>query len=403
MKILYIHQYFRTPYEPGGTRSYWISQELIKAGHEVIMLTTSEKKMETEIERTTIDGIKVIYVNVPYHNAMGVLRRFFSFVRFMLKSLTIAWKENNIDLVIATSTPLTVGFPALVLKKIKGIPYIFEVRDLWPEVPIQMGALKNRFLIGLARWFERSVYNNAKHIIALSPGMRDGVLDQKIKEEKVSMIPNMSKIDAFWPREKDVDLMQEMGLKRDSFKVVYFGAMGAANAMEYIYEATKQLRNDDDIEFLFMGSGFWEPKLRKISHEDGLTHLHFFGNIAMDRLSKIVNFSDVSLVTFSNLPILSTNSPNKLFDSLSAGKAIIVNSPGWTKTMVEEHNCGVYVDGENPDDMVQKIRFLKKNPEIIADMGKNARILAETEYDKSILCKKFVDVIDSLNLKSSSK
>ncbi len=120
----------------------------------------------------------------------------------MLKSLAIAWKEKNIDLVIATSTPLTVGFPALVLKKIKRIPYVFEVRDLWPEVPIQMGALKNRFLIGLARWFERSVYKNAKHIIALSPGMRDGVLDQKINKEKVSMIPNMSKIDAFWPREK---------------------------------------------------------------------------------------------------------------------------------------------------------------------------------------------------------
>ncbi|WP_273566576.1 glycosyltransferase family 4 protein [Maribacter halichondriae] len=202
----------------------------------------------------------------------------------------------------------------------------------------------------------------------------------------------------FGRAKKDFELMKEMGLKRDSFKVVYFGAMGAANAMEYIYEATKRLQNDNDVEFLFMGSGFWEPKLRKMSQEDGLINLHFFGNIAMDRLSKIVNFSDVSLVTFSNLPILSTNSPNKLFDSLSAGKAIIVNSPGWTKTMVEEHHCGVYVDGEDPDDMAEKIRFLKKNTEVLETMGKNARILAETEYDKSILCSKFVNVISALNI-----
>ena len=144
MKILYIHQYFRTPYEPGGTRSYWISQELIKNGHEVTMLTTTERTMASRVERETIDGINVIYINIPYNNSMSVFDRMMAFLRFMMKSLRLAWAEKNVDLVLATSTPLTVGFPALVLKRFKKIPFVFEVRDLWPEVPIQMGALKTR-------------------------------------------------------------------------------------------------------------------------------------------------------------------------------------------------------------------------------------------------------------------
>ena len=146
MNILYIHQYFLTPQEPGGTRSYWLAQELIKNGHQVAMLTSSAKFQE-EIKELNIDGIKVIYVKEDYDQNMSITRRLKAFVKFMYKSSMIGMQQKNIDLVIATSTPLTIGIPALVLKWFKKIPYIFEVRDLWPEVPIQMGAIKNKWII----------------------------------------------------------------------------------------------------------------------------------------------------------------------------------------------------------------------------------------------------------------
>ena len=395
MNILYIHQYFRTPYEPGGTRSYWISRELIDRGHSVTMLTTTDQQMASKTEHKTIDGINVIYINVPYENSMSVLQRLFSFIRFMMKSLNIARKQRNLDLVLATSTPLTVGFPALVLKKIKKIPFVFEVRDLWPEVPIQMGALRNKFIIKLALWFEKRIYDNALHIIALSPGMEQGVLARNIAKDKVSMIPNMSKIDAFYPRAKNHELIQELGLSKTSFKVVYFGAMGLANAMEYVMEAIEKFENDPEIEFLFLGQGTMENVLKEKCMKLNLTNVKFFGNVPMAKLSEIVNFCDVSLVTFSDIPILATNSPNKLFDSLSAGKAIIVNSPGWTKDLVQDQKCGLFVNPEDANDLFQKIVLLKERPEMVLEMGKNARILAETKYDISILCKEFADIIDA--------
>ena len=185
-RILYIHQYFKTPKEPGGTRSYWIAQQLIKSGFNVTMLTTSPN-IEKSIERKIIDGINVIYLKIPYNQKMNVYKRLITFIKFMVKSTFYAIKEKDVDLIIATSTPLTIGFPAIVVKKIKRIPYIFEVRDLWPEVPIQMGGLKNRVLQKLAISFEKKIYKNALHIVALSPGMVKGVLKYEPKSIKKSV------------------------------------------------------------------------------------------------------------------------------------------------------------------------------------------------------------------------
>ena len=397
MKLLYIHQYFTTPNQSGGTRSYWISKELLKRGHRVTMLTSDIRgKGEKDIVRKNIDGIEAIYLKVPYSQKMSVIQRLLSFVRFMFRSTWIALKEKDLDLIIATSTPLTVGFPALVVNKLKKTPYLFEVRDLWPEVPIQMGALNNKLAQKVAIWFEKTIYKNAVHVVALSPGMFDGVIKHGVQPQKVSMIPNMSKIDIFYPRIKNEALRQKLNLKEDSFKVVYFGAMGVANGMEYIIDGISHLNNRPDIEFVFMGWGATEKALKEKSDALGLKNTHFLGGFPLHELSEIVNLCDVSLVTFANIPILYTNSPNKLFDSLSAGKPIIVNSPGWTKAMVEDNNCGLFVNPENPMDLAEKIIFLRENPEIARAMGENSRKLAETTYDKSILCEQFADIVDSL-------
>lgn len=392
MNILYIHQYFKTPDIPGGTRSYWNSLELIKKGHNVTVIRY-DKTIPKKIERRNVNGIDIISLKIEYSQYMGVIARLQAFLSFMLLSTKVALKEKNIDLVIATSTPLTVGFPALVLKKFKKIPFIFEVRDLWPEVPIQMGALRNKFVIKLALWFEKTIYKNAQHIIALSPGMKQGVVDTGIPENLVEMIPNMAKIDKFFPRPFDTNVAKEHTINLDTFKIIYFGALGEANAIEYILDAAKLLKTEKDIEFLFIGYGPKSPLIEKTIKEYELTNVSYLGVFNMETTSNIVNLCDISLVTFSNLPILSTNSPNKLFDSLSAGKPIIVNSPGWTKKLVEENNCGVFVDPTEPKDLVDKILALKDSPETKKRMGEKSRLLAETKYDKTILCKEFVNVV----------
>lgn len=392
MKILYIHQYFKTPKEPGGTRSYWIARKLIEKGHHVTMLTSSDRYTENT-KRQEIDGINVIYIKESYDQRMNVVRRLIAFTNFMLKATIIAFKQKDIDLVIATSTPLTIGFPALVLKKIKKVPYVFEVRDLWPEVPIQMGGLKNPLLRRLARWFEKSIYKNAVHVVALSPGMQEGVI-QYIPKERTSMIPNMSKKDEFWPREKNLELAKQLGLDSPKLRAIHFGSLGLANGAMTIIESARELKDNTGIEFIFIGGGSTERELVEACERYQLNNVKFLGKFSMRETSEIVNICDISLVSFADIPILYTNSPNKLFDSLSAGKPVIVNSAGWTKDLVERYNCGYYVNPSKPNELADKLIHLDKHPELIRTMGEHARQLALTKFDKSILCEKFVEVIE---------
>lgn len=367
----------------------------MEKGHDVVVVR-SKRTMSSWIEYENFNGIAVISLRVKYSNAMGVRRRFMAFVKFMLLSTFIVLKESKVDLVIASSTPLTIGFPALVLKKIRKIPFIFEVRDLWPEVPIQMGAVKNKSVIAIARWFERTIYKNASRIIALSPGMESGVIETGIDKQKVVMIPNMSNIAMFYEREPNFTLAERLGISPNKFKIIYFGALGRANAIDYIMEAAKILKDKEDIEFLFIGEGAMLPKILEEKNIHNLSNVKYLGFFTLQETSDVVNMCNISIVTFGDLPILGTNSPTKLFDSLAAGKPILVNSSGWTKALVEKHNCGLFVDPTSPRDLAMKIEQLKDSPATLKKLGENGRKLAVAKFDKSVLSDEFYQVIDKV-------
>lgn len=395
MNILYIHQYFKTPAEPGGTRSYWISQELIKRGHSVTVIC-STNKFHPEPCKIVADNINVIYVKNEYDSKFTPFQKVKSFVHFMKVAIEAGKKLDNIDLVYATSTPLTIGYIAMRLKSAKGWPYVFEVRDLWPEFPIQIGAIKNPIAIKFLRWIERKIYEKSEHVVALSPGMQDGVIAVGTPKEKTSMIPNMSKPDKFFPHEPNPEIVKQFDIDLTKFNVIHFGSMNPANGLEYIVEAAKilQERKVEDVRIWFMGQGAMEQPMKDLAAKYGLKNVQFFGFYNMSVVTEVVNCSSASITTFRNLPILKTNSPNKLFDSLSAGKPIIVNSAGWTKDMVEQDNCGFFVDPENPADLADKLIKYKDDKEQLEVWGNNARRLSIEKYDKSILSSQVADVLE---------
>lgn len=396
MKILYIHQYFRIPSEPGGTRSYWIAKELVNRNHQVIMVTSTNKYHPNPgIEM--IDDIEVHYIENAYDNYMSKISKVKSFITFLYKAIKDASKLKDIDIMYASSTPLTIGGVALALKKRKKWPYVFEVRDLWPEFPIQVGAIKNKFLIKLLRKFEKSIYENANHVVGLSPGMIDGIVAVGTPVEKTTMIPNMAKPEEFFPHEKSYEIASQFGIDLSHFNVIHFGSMGRANGLKYLIEAAKEL-DSRDIDFIFMGGGATEPKLKAMVEKYNLHNVKFLGNHPMKTVMEVVNCCDLSFISFMNLPILKTNSPNKLFDSLSAAIPIAVNSAGWTKDMVEENDCGFYADVDNPKDLANKILEIKDNKKLLVRWSKNARKLSETTYNRKNLTAKVADVIENAML-----
>lgn len=396
MNIVYIHQYFYFPSEYGATRSYWISKKLIERGHKLTIITSNQSHQQNLIEKKRIENMDMIYIRNPYDNKMNRQQRLSAFIKFMYYSLLQLYKIRQVDLVYATSTPLTVAIPALFKYYIHHIPFIFEVRDLWPEFPIQIGAIKQKFVISLLRKLEKLTYRKSIHIIALSPGMREGVVAAGINPEKVSVVPNMSKPDIFYPRKKNTVLAETLGIDLKKFNVIHFGAMGVANGLEYIIKSAEIAyeRKQEDIHFIFVGDGFVKDELLLFSRQKQLNNVLFIGKQDTVAMSEIVNLCDVSIVSFMNIPVTKTNSPNKLFDSLSAGKTIIVNSDGWTKKLVEEADCGLYADPQDPQDLLDKIILLKSDRALNKKMSLNARKLAVETFDKEKLTNEVITIIE---------
>lgn len=212
------------------------------------------------------------------------------------------------------------------------------------------------------------------------------------------MVPNMSKPDEFYPHEPNMEIVKKFGLDLNKFNLIHFGSMGKANGLQYIIEAAKIVaeKGYNDINFVFMGDGATLPILKDMVNKYNLQNVQFLGNHNMKIVREVVNCCDASVTSFLNLPILETNSPNKLFDSLSAGLPIIVNSAGWTKKLVEDDDCGCYVNPDNPEELANKLIEIKDNEELLARWSKNSRKLSETVYDKNILAAKVADVLETV-------
>jgi glycosyltransferase involved in cell wall biosynthesis len=312
--------------------------------------------------------------------------------------LASCWAVTQVskpDVIFATSTPLTIGIPGIFASKRWRVPLVFEVRDLWPEAPIQMGALNHPVVIALARWLERTIYRNSTHIVALSPGMAAGVEETGVPEEKISTIPNASDLDLFRPDVDGRDVRERFNLE-GKFVCSYFGAMGEANDLTYVVQAAKLLqeRGDDHIAFILHGGGKRRSWLEAFCQKHNLSNVVFSDSIPeKDFVARLASASDVCMTLYKNVPILYTCSPNKLFDSLAAGRPVLVNTPGWLRDIVQEHEVGVYVEPDSAESIVERVTYLHNHPEICEKYGRNARQLAKDRYSRDMLAQELQAVL----------
>ena len=380
MKLLYIHQYFRTPDEGGAIRSWYISTAMVKEGYEVDLITSHD---QDGYKVSDIEGVKVHYIPVRYDNRYGFLRRLWSFMSFVNKAYRYASEIQNLDLLYITSTPLTVGLIALRLKRKKKLPYIFEVRDLWPEAPIQIGIIKHPWLKKITRLLEYRVYQRSEKIVALSPGTKN-YIENLLPEKKIHLCTNLSDCIFFNPElEKDPIISQELGIK-DEFVICYFGALGMVNHLEYLLNAANASKNAAlNIRFLIIGSGSRMNEIRKKAGKMELSNVHFIDHVNKYRLREYLKVTDAAYLSFGPYKILEHNSPNKFFDSIASGKLVITNVKGWIKDLVESHECGFYYDPDNTDTFISMIHSFISDRELLVTTQKKARKLAEEKFDKN--------------------
>lgn len=384
MKILYVHQYFKTPQEGGSIRSYYLAKGLVDAGHEVTMITAHNDRYEV----ADIDGIRVHYLHVPYDNSFTFFQRLWAFAQFVQKAKKEVQKLGKQDLAYVMTTPLTTGFIATYLKRILNLPYYFEVGDLWPEAPVMMGIIQNSLLKKWLYGLEREFYFEAEKVIALSPAIRN-YIERVSPQTKVHVIPNMADCEFFEPVYSVGDFSET-----NKFQITYCGAIGRANHLDFLIEAAREASMQQlPIHFNIIGSGSEMKRLIKSTKR--CQNIAFYPHANKQGVKNILERSDAVYVSFKDVPVLGTGSPNKLFDALAAGKLTIINFDGWIRNLIQKNRCGFYHDPHSPESFVRKIKVFIESPEILMKYQRNGRKLAELYYDKNIQITKLLKILNN--------
>ncbi len=388
MKILILHQHFNTPQRGGAIRSYYLAKALVDKGIETIVISGHNEK---HYKHENIEGIDVHFLPIAYDNRFGFWKRSFSFVRYILSSVKLARQFKDVSICYAISVPLTIGLAARWIKLRYKIPYIFEVGDLWPDAPIQMGFVENYFFKQVLYQLESSIYRDAESIVALSP-MIKSVIEKKVKNKTIHLIPNMADTNFYKPETKPTAVERKFGVE-GKFVVSYIGAAGVANGLDYFLECARaSLRRRQNIHFLMCGDGAVLARLKDTAQRSNLSNLTFLEFQNRDGVQEIMSITDAAFVCYKPVPILETGSPNKYFDGLAAGKLIVANFGGWIKEEIESNHCGIYVHPNQPTDFANKIEAFLDDSEHLLKYQQASRLLAESKYARKKLSERFVNI-----------
>lgn len=397
MKILYLHQHFTTPDGASGTRSYEFARHAVEAGHEVLMVCGSHTQGRTGLDgpfvrgqrRGLVDGIEVLEFDLQYTNADGFIKRSATFLRYAIGTVKVVLSEKY-DLCFATTTPLTAGIPGIFARWLRGKPFVFEVRDLWPELPRAMGVISNPLVLGALSLLEFVSYRSAHRLVALSPGIAEGIKRRGIHDGRIALVPNGCDLDLFGPEIAPERLPQ---IPDQALVAIFSGTHGMANGLDAILDGAVELkrRGRQDIALLLVGSGKLKPALIARAREGALDNVHFLGPVAKLRLASLLRGCDIGIQSLANVPAFYFGtSPNKFFDYLAAGLPVLNNYPGWIADMVVEEGCGFAIAPENPQLLADALEMAADDRAALTRMGRHSRALAERSFDRRLLADRWL-------------
>lgn len=398
MKILYFHQHFSTPKGSAGIRSYAMAQSLIRNGHQVTMVCGSFGAGQTGLtqpfqngkRRGVVDNIDIIEFELPYSNRLSFLKRILIFLSFAFKSIQVAFTEQY-DVLFATTTPLTAGIPGIFAKWLRAKPFVFEVRDLWPELPKAMGVIKNPIVLWMMSVLEWVSYHSADRLIGLSPGIVEGIIKRGIDPDKVASIPNGCDLDIFASEHQP---WRPEGVNETDLMAIFTGTHGLANGLDAVLDAATELkkRQRNDIKLVLVGDGMQKQTLVERAVELQLDNVIFHEPVNKTKLAGLMASADVGLQILANVPAFYYGtSPNKFFDYIAAGLPVLNNYPGWLAELITKSQCGFAVPPENPQAFADALEQAANQRERLIEMGRNGQQVAREQFNRSILSQKFSD------------
>ncbi len=409
MKILLIHQYFLEDDDSGGSRFNEMTKVWTEQGHVVTVLTgmihANKSQKRPEYKKKYFFNKKQGAVNVwrchvseSYNvNFLGRLWGYFSFVFSSIWAGLFKVKGKH-DLILVTSPPLFVGITAYVLSKFKRIPFVFEIRDLWPESAIDTGVIKSKLIIRFAYWFEAFIYKRAKLINVLTPAFRKTLIDKKkVPSEKIIFIPNaadFSLSDELLVNFNPIVFRKEHGLE-DKFVITYVGAHGVANHLVQLLDTAELLKNTN-VLFQLIGDGMQKEFLIEETKKRNLQNVRFVNSVPKKEVFKYILASDLGTSVLKRVDTFKTIYSNKTFDYMACKKPILLVIDGVSRELVEEADCGIFAEPEQPIDICEKIKKYLNNPILLKTQGENGYRYAKKYFDREELATQYLQKLENL-------
>lgn len=401
-RIVYIHQYYQAPEERrgSGTRSHEFAKRLGAQGFDVHIVTserdaTARKGWSSEAR----DGFTVHRLSVPYAHEMSYARRAWAFVQFARISGFYARRLRG-DLIFATSTPLTVIVPAIIARIWRRTPQVFEVRDLWPELPIALGVLRGKLPIAAARWLEKVAYRSSQHVVALSPGMKVGIERAGVSPDRVTVIPNAADLDLFEQRRSGTNLWLETRPElSDRPLIAYCGTLNRLNGVEYLVRVAAHARKlDPEVAFVVVGSGRERSMIESLAKRLGVANSNFYlyDRVSKNDMPQVMDAASVTTSLFIPLKEMESNSANKFFDGLAAGKPVAINYGGWQKDLLESSSAGIALSPTDYEAAARDLIALARDTSRAEQLGRNARHLAQQSFSRDALANELIAVFRKL-------
>jgi glycosyltransferase involved in cell wall biosynthesis len=404
MRITYLHQYFTTPERGGATRSFEMARRWVREGHAVTMITSVPEGAQGFFWRERqADGIRVLSLPVPYSNKMPFRRRIISFLSFVFAA---ACKATTVpaDVIFATSTPLTIAIPAAYAAARLKVPWVFEVRDMWPDVPIAVGALRHPFLMAAARELEMFAYRQAAHVIALAPGMKEDIVRKGVAPEKVTVIPNGCDLNIFQQASMGAGTIREDHAWLGSGPLVLFaGTLGKANGIEYLIRlAAAALKRVPSARFVLIGDGAEKKAAVDLAQVLGLLgrSVFFLEPMSKPEVARWICSADFLVCLFTGPAAVWKDAvQNKFFDALAAGKPTACNFEGYQSLLARDEGVGIILDPLSPSKGADQLVNRLEDKAWLASVRPKALRLARETFNRDILARELLKALISVHQK----
>ncbi len=387
-----------------SVRTYDHCRRWVEAGHEVNVVTAFPNHPNGEIypgyknalwQRETIDGIKVMRVLTYLTPGAGIFRRSIQYIWFLFASVLGSLLVPKADVVIGTSPQFLVALAAWAIAFIRRVPFVFEIRDLWPDSILAVGAIENPVFIGFLRMLERFLFNQATHIIVVTNSFRERLQEEGVPPDKITVVTNSADIEIFSPKNKCHWLRKHYGVE-EKFVISYIGTHGMAHNLEAVLEAAWELRDEEQYHFFFVGEGAEKKALKKRRSHMRLRNITFVDRQPRERMPCWLATTDLHVVHLKDNPLFRTVIPSKIFESLAMAKPMVLCVDGEARELVESLGAGVFSPPGDGKRLAKRIRQLALSPEWLAEMGQCGRKAAIKWYNRDSLSAHYLDVLQSV-------